>query len=152
MRQAELVDRGEKIIQQNRWVLWKIHGDRNDPRTRVLSAEDYETHYLRLDHLLSGVRAQIADNVRIRNCYIMGGDSYELPDQIAARLAGDNLFAWIVDEPGIQDRNAILACVPEKQLHARSALNDVIRGSHERWSIRRRRLRGRDPALDSRHW
>ena len=39
-------------IQQNRWMLWKIHGDRNDPRTRVLSAKDYTTHYRQLKHLL----------------------------------------------------------------------------------------------------
>jgi hypothetical protein len=40
-------------IQQNRWMLWKIHGDRNDPRTRVLSAKDYKTHYRQLKHLLA---------------------------------------------------------------------------------------------------
>jgi hypothetical protein len=27
-------------IQENRLVLWKIHGDRHDPRTRVLSSEE----------------------------------------------------------------------------------------------------------------
>jgi len=40
-------------IQQNRWMLWKIHGDRNDARTRVLSAQDYTTHYRQLKHLLA---------------------------------------------------------------------------------------------------
>ena len=40
-------------IQRNRLTLWKIHGDRNDPRTRVLSAEDYQTHYVRLHRLLA---------------------------------------------------------------------------------------------------
>lgn len=40
-------------IQRNRLTLWKIHGDRNDPRTRVLSAEDYQTHYVRLRGLLA---------------------------------------------------------------------------------------------------
>jgi SAM-dependent methyltransferase len=98
------------------------------------------------------IRARLAPGGRIVMNVTVSNDIDPIPDQIAARLAGDNLFAWIVDEPGIQDRNAILACVPEKQLHARSALNDVIRGSHERWSIRRRRLRGRDPAVGSHHW
>jgi hypothetical protein len=38
-----------------------------------------------------------------------------------ARLAGDNLRLWIVDWQDIEDRNAIIACVPEKQLNARPA-------------------------------
>jgi hypothetical protein len=40
-------------IQRNRLMLWKIHGDRNDQRTRVLSAEDYQTHYAHLRGLLA---------------------------------------------------------------------------------------------------
>lgn len=40
-------------IQQNRLTLWKVHGDRKDPRTRVLSTEDYETHYRHLYELLA---------------------------------------------------------------------------------------------------
>jgi hypothetical protein len=51
---------------------------------------------------------------------------------------------WILDEQGIEDRNAIIACVPERRLRARPALHDVMRNTHERWSIRRGRLRGRD--------
>jgi hypothetical protein len=97
------------------------------------------------------IRARLAPGGRIVMNVTVSNDIDPSPDRIASRLAGDDLFAWIVDEPGIQDRNAILACVPEKQLNARSALNDVIRGSHERWSIRRQRLRGCDPALGS-HW
>jgi spermidine synthase len=87
------------------------------------------------------IRARLAPGGRIVMNVTVSNDIDPIPDQIAARLAGGNLFAWIVDEQGIQDRNAILACVPERQLHARSALNHVIRGSHERWSIRRQRLR-----------
>jgi hypothetical protein len=40
-------------IQRNQLTLWKIHGDRNDPRTRVLSTEDYDTHYVHLRELLA---------------------------------------------------------------------------------------------------
>jgi hypothetical protein len=68
------------------------------------------------------------------------------PDRIAARLAGDALRVWIVDEQGIQDRNAIIACLPEKQLSTRAALDEILRGTDEQWSIRRRRQRDRDPA------
>src|SRR5450432_2268523 len=98
------------------------------------------------------IRARLAPGGRIVMNVMVTNDIDPTPDLIAARLAGDSLRVWIVDEQGIQDRNAILACVPEKQLSARSALNDVIRGSHEGWSIRRQRLRGGDPALGSRSW
>jgi hypothetical protein len=39
-------------IQQNRLTLWKIHGDRKDARTRVLSTEEYDKHYRDLNDLL----------------------------------------------------------------------------------------------------
>jgi hypothetical protein len=39
---------------------------------------------------------------------------------IAARLAGDNFRVWIVDEQGIEDRNAIIAYVPEKAVECAS--------------------------------
>jgi len=75
------------------------------------------------------IRARLAPGGRIVMNVTVSNDIDPSPDRIASRLAGDDLFAWIVDEPGIQDRNAILACVPEKQLNARSALNDVIRAA-----------------------
>jgi hypothetical protein len=40
-------------IQQNRLMLWKIHGDRDDPRTRVFSEAEYQTHYKLLPGLLT---------------------------------------------------------------------------------------------------
>jgi hypothetical protein len=75
--------------------------------------------------------------------------SYPGPDPElgnAARLARGELRAWIVDEPFIEDRNAIIACIPEKTLGSRAALDRVMRHSHERWAIRRGRLRSRDLA------
>jgi hypothetical protein len=69
------------------------------------------------------------------------------PDRIAARLAGEGLRVWIVDEQGIEDRNAVVACLPEKQLNPRSVLYDVMCNNQERWSIRRGRPRSRDLAL-----
>jgi hypothetical protein len=61
------------------------------------------------------------------------------------------LRIWIVDEQGIQDRNAIIVCLPEKQLHARPVLDDMMHGNHEHWSIRRGRLRSGDLAYGSRN-
>jgi spermidine synthase len=97
------------------------------------------------------IRARLAPGGRIVMNVMVMNDIDPTPDLIAARLAGDRLLAWIVDEQGIEDRNAIIACLPEKQMNPRSALNDVMRNTHERWSIRRGRLRSRDLACGSRY-
>jgi hypothetical protein len=55
-------------------------------------------------------------------------------------------------EIAFEDRNAIIACLPERQLNARTALLEVIGNTSERWSIRRGRPRSRDLAGGSRHW
>ena len=92
------------------------------------------------------IRARLARGGRIVMNVLVTNDIDPMPDRIAARLAGDSLHVWIVDEQGIQDRNAIIACLPEKQLSARPVFNDVMRNNNERWSIRRGRLRSRDLA------
>jgi len=97
------------------------------------------------------IRARLAPGGRIVMNVLVDNDIDPTPDRIAARLAGDSLRAWIVDEQGIQDRNAIIACLPEKQLNARPAFYDVVNNSPERWSIRRGRLRSCDLACGSRN-
>ncbi len=98
----------------------------------------------------NAIRARLAPGGRLVMNVLVDHDLDPLPDRIAARLAGDQLQVWIADEPGIKDRNAIIACLPEKQLNAREALNDVMCNNHERWSIRRGRRRSRDLAGGSR--
>jgi spermidine synthase len=98
------------------------------------------------------IRARLAPGGRIVMNVLVNNDIDPTPDRIAARLAGDSLRIWIVDEQGIENRNAIIACLPEKQLNARSALNDAMRSNQERWSIRRGRLRDRDLVCGSRNW
>jgi SAM-dependent methyltransferase len=97
------------------------------------------------------IRARLKPGGRIVMNVLVTNDLDPTPDRIAARLAGDDLRIWIVDEQGIQDRNAIIACLPEKQLHARPVLDDVMHSNHERWSIRRGRLRSGDLAYGSRN-
>jgi spermidine synthase len=92
------------------------------------------------------IRARLAPGGRIVMNVLVTNDIDPTPDRIAARLAGDDLRVWIVDEQGIEDRNAIIACLSGKQLNARSALHDVLRNNHEQWSIRRGRRRSRDLA------
>ena len=95
------------------------------------------------------IRARLAPGGRIVMNVMVKNDIDPLPDRIAARLAGESLRVWIVDEQGIEERNAIIACLPERQLNPRSALGDILRNNHERWSIRRGRRRSRDPACGS---
>ena len=97
------------------------------------------------------IRARLAPGGRIVMNVLVTDDIDPTPDRIAARLAGDSLRVWIIDEQGIQDRNAIIACVPEKQLIARPELHDVMTSTSERWSIRRGRVRSRDLAYGSRN-
>jgi SAM-dependent methyltransferase len=87
------------------------------------------------------IRARLAPGGRIVMNVLVANDIDQVSDRIAARLAGNRLRAWLIDEPGVQDRNAIIACVPEGQLNARPALAEVMQSSLERWSIRR----GRSP-------
>jgi hypothetical protein len=89
------------------------------------------------------IRARLTPGGRIVMNVLVANDIDPVPDRIAARLAGDRLGTWIIDEQGVQDRNAIIACVPEKQLNPRPALAEVMQNSLERWSIRRGRLSGR---------
>jgi spermidine synthase len=97
------------------------------------------------------IRARLAPGGRIVMNVTVANDIDPLPDRIAARLAGDGLRVWIVDEQGVEDRNAIIACLPERQLNARPALDHAMRSNdRERWSIRRGRLRSRDLACGSR--
>lgn len=86
------------------------------------------------------IRARLAPGGRIVMNVMVANDIDPTPDRIAARLAGEELRAWIVDEQFIEDRNAVIACVPEKTLHPRTALDRVMRHSHERWAIRRGRI------------
>src|SRR5216684_5161732 len=66
------------------------------------------------------IRARLAPGGRIVMNVTVINDIDPTPDRIAARLAGDSLRVWIVDEQGIEERNAVIACWPERQLNARS--------------------------------
>src|SRR5882724_10716270 len=90
------------------------------------------------------IRARLAPGGRIVMNVMVANDIDPVPDRIAARLAGDELRTWIVDEQGIEDRNAVIACIPEKTLGSRTVLDQVMRHSHERWAVRRGRTPRRD--------
>jgi SAM-dependent methyltransferase len=92
------------------------------------------------------IRARLAP----RGCMVMNAlvshDIDPIADRIAAKLSGSELNSWIVDEPGVEERNAIIACLPEKVPAARLALTRVLRSTDEKWVIRRSRPRKHDLA------
>ncbi len=92
------------------------------------------------------IRARLAPGGRIVMNVTVSNDIDPVPDRIAARLAGKELRTWIVDEQFMEDRNAVIACIPEKALGPRAALDRVMHHSHEKWAIRRGRPRSRDLA------
>jgi spermidine synthase len=96
------------------------------------------------------IRARLAPGGRIVMNVMVSDDIDPIPDRIAARLAGEELRSWIVDEQFIVDRNAVIACLPERTIGSRTALDRVMRHSHEQWAIRRGRPRSRDLAFGSR--
>lgn len=96
------------------------------------------------------IRSRLAPGGRIVMNVTVANDIDPTPDRIAARLTGEEMRTWIVDEQGIEDRNAVIACIPEKTPGSRAALDRVMRHSHERWAIRRGRLRSRDLTCGSR--
>lgn len=60
------------------------------------------------------IRSRLAGGGRIVMNMLVAHDLDGLPDTIAHRLCGQNLNPWIVDEPSVRHRNAVIACVPEK--------------------------------------
>lgn len=93
------------------------------------------------------IRARLAPG----GCMVMNAlvahDIDPIADQIAGGLSGSELNSWIVDEPGVEERNAIIACLPEKVPAVRPALMRVVRSTDEKWIVRRSRLRKHDLAV-----
>jgi spermidine synthase len=90
------------------------------------------------------VRAALVRNGRIAMNMLADHDFDPTPDRIARRLSGGNLQAQIFDEPGIPYRNAVIACVPERQFSRESRLWGLIRNENEAWLLRKPRVRPAD--------
>jgi spermidine synthase len=87
------------------------------------------------------VRAGLAPNGRIAMNMLADHDFDPEPDRIAKKLSGGVLAAWILDEPGIPSRNAVIACVPERRLSEEGRLRTLVRNENEAWLLRKPRLR-----------
>src|SRR5258708_20067935 len=80
------------------------------------------------------IRARLAPGGRIVMNVTVMNDIDPIPDRIPARLAGDSLRIWILDEQGIVERNALIACLSETQLNAPSGLNAILHCNLDKWS------------------
>jgi spermidine synthase len=91
------------------------------------------------------VRARLSDRGRIAMNVSAASDVDPAPDRIAALLAGNTLRAWIFDHPGRGERNAILACRPERSFKERDLLGTAETPDEDAWVCRRTRLELRKP-------
>ena len=87
------------------------------------------------------VRAALVPGGRIVMNMLADHDFDPTPDRIANRLSGGNLQAQIFDEPGIPSRNAVIACVPERQFARDSRVWQLIHNDDEAWVLRKPRSR-----------
>lgn len=90
------------------------------------------------------IRSRLAPAGRVVMNALVAHDIDPNADRIAVRLSGNELHSWVVDEPGVSDRNAIIACLPEKVLPAPAPLMRVLQASDEKWIVRRSRPRKGD--------
>jgi hypothetical protein len=80
-------------IQQNRLVLWKIHGDRGDRRNRVFSEEEYRRHYRDLPELL--LVAFLSRPSLFIGCSLETDRTAEVLASIRARHPSNNHYAFV---------------------------------------------------------
>ncbi|SFI08137.1 hypothetical protein SAMN05216304_101750 [Bosea sp. OK403] len=88
------------------------------------------------------LRGTLTQSGRIAMNLLVEHDLDPLPDEITADLAGSDLNAWIIDEAfGEPERNAVIACAPERRLElGQEAFPPVIAAEFLSWSVRRPRL------------
>ena len=87
------------------------------------------------------IRSRLTPAGRVVMNVLVPHDIDQEADRIATRLSGNELHPWVVDEPGVEDRNAIIACLPEMVPPTRPALMRILDASDEKWVVRRPRLR-----------
>ena len=67
--------------------------------------------------LYAAIRARLAPGGRIVMNVMVANDIDPTPDRIAALdLPGGELRTWIIDEQFIEDRNAVIACIPREDV------------------------------------
>jgi spermidine synthase len=86
------------------------------------------------------IRSRLHPRGRMTMNLAVASDVDPLPDRIAGRLASGSLHAWIFDHPGVGERNAIIACRPERSFNERKFLVVAEGPDDEEWSCRRARI------------
>lgn len=71
---------------------------------------------------------------------LVGSDYDAAPDKIGRDLSADRLSAWIFDQPGLSNRNVLIAGLPKMRRAANKRQVSALRRTDgERWTLRRPR-------------
>jgi spermidine synthase len=71
---------------------------------------------------------------------LVGSDYDAAPDKIGSDLSADRLSAWIFDQPGLSNRNVLIAGLPKMRRTAnKHQVSALRRTDGERWTLRRPR-------------
>jgi spermidine synthase len=71
---------------------------------------------------------------------LVGSDHDAAPDKIGSDLSADRLSAWIFDQPGLSNRNVLIAGLPKMRRTAnKHQVSALRRTDGERWTLRRPR-------------
>ncbi len=107
-----------------------------------VAAPGFSTRRTFTEEICDTLRSRLAPGGRIVMNLTIDNDLDPTPDRIAAMLSGRTLHPWIVDERGVEGRNAVLACTPERLASRRSAFTALLRNHGEEWLVRKGRLGG----------
>jgi SAM-dependent methyltransferase len=88
------------------------------------------------------IRDRLAPGGRIIMNMLVANDFDRAPDQIGSDLSDDRLAAWIFDQPGFFNRNALIACLPRQGEGAsQREVADLCRTDGTDWTPRHPRRR-----------
>jgi hypothetical protein len=86
------------------------------------------------------ITARLSRGGRIILNMLVATDFDAAPDLIASDLSEDHLSSWIFDQPGLLNRNVLLACLPKGRRTAnKHYMAEFSRTTDELWTLRRPR-------------
>ncbi len=88
------------------------------------------------------IKDRLKPGGRIIMNMLVGNDFDPAPDKIGAHLSDDHLGAWILDQPGFANRNALIACLAKQDPGARKRrVAEFCKTDEVNWTPRRPRRR-----------
>jgi SAM-dependent methyltransferase len=88
------------------------------------------------------IKARLLPGGRIIMNMLVGSDFDPAADKIGVQLSDDHLGAWIFDQPGSLNRNALIACSPRTARGAaKGYIEELCKTDEIPWTLRRPRRR-----------